>query len=129
MDGWLYKIDRDSHPSVFELERNDDGLWLNTNWVNPINRWDPGLRLVFSVSKFLLFRLVLLGGFSFQLTVKLFFQPPNILPISSSFSEIISYCLLEISFASHVIDIRNLTISRWNIHCEIFADFSPFPLK
>lgn len=41
------KPDRDGNPNVFELERNEDGLWLNHNWANPENRWNPKNEIVF----------------------------------------------------------------------------------
>jgi hypothetical protein len=37
-DGMLYNNDRGGNPNVFNLERNEDGLWLNDNWANPGNR-------------------------------------------------------------------------------------------
>lgn len=48
-DGVLYKTDRDGNPNVFNLNRNDDGLWLNNNWTNPTNRWNANYEFVFSL--------------------------------------------------------------------------------
>lgn len=47
--------DRDGDPRVFLLERNENGLWLNDNWANPTNRWNPENDMVFSLSKNSLF--------------------------------------------------------------------------
>ncbi len=43
--------DRDGYPLVLKLERNDLGLWLHADWVDPGSLWDPGYRLVFGYSK------------------------------------------------------------------------------
>lgn len=63
MDGWLYKNDRSGNPNVLELEHNDNGLWLDTNWVNPANLWNPDNRLAFGLRKYLFSPLR--RGFSF----------------------------------------------------------------
>ena len=49
-------IDRDGNPNVFNLERDEDGLWLNDNWMNPENRWNPENEFVFVLRKSLCFR-------------------------------------------------------------------------
>ena len=38
--------DSDGRPSVCELARHDDGLWLNDAWVGPGRVWHPGSALV-----------------------------------------------------------------------------------
>lgn len=35
------------NPHVFNVERNEDGLWLNDNWAKPDNRWNPENSFVF----------------------------------------------------------------------------------
>ena len=60
---------------------------------------------------------------------KLFFQPQNILPISSSLVAISSYCLWEINFASQIMKTKNLRISNLEIHSDSLCDFSSFSLK
>ena len=32
--------DRNGNPNVFNLEHNDNGLWLNNNWAKPDNKWN-----------------------------------------------------------------------------------------
>lgn len=32
--------DSDGNPNVFNLEHDDDDLWLNSNWYNPTNEVD-----------------------------------------------------------------------------------------
>ena len=46
-DGTPYIADRNGNPNVFNLERNDDGLWLNKNWAKPDNRWNPNNEFAF----------------------------------------------------------------------------------
>lgn len=46
-DGAAYIPDRDGKPNVFMLKRNGDGLWLNDNWTNPGDRWNPENEFVF----------------------------------------------------------------------------------
>ena len=39
-DGTPYDTDQGGNPNVFNLERNDDGLWLNNDWAKPDNTWN-----------------------------------------------------------------------------------------
>ena len=50
-DGTFHKTDSNGNPNVFKLDRNDDGLWLNNNWANPDNTWNPKNEFVFSLRK------------------------------------------------------------------------------
>ena len=50
-DGTAYIIDRDGNPNVFNLNRNDDDLWLNTNNAKPANRWNADNKFVFRTRK------------------------------------------------------------------------------
>ncbi len=65
MDGTLYKTDRDGNPNVFNMNRNADGLWLNTNNAKPSNRWNSNNEFVFRLRKYILFRAIK-RGFSFR---------------------------------------------------------------
>ena len=48
-DGRLRAVaDSDLNPKVFNVERNSDGVWLNTNYVNPENRYALGTVWVWS---------------------------------------------------------------------------------
>ena len=38
-------------PRVFELARDDDGLWLSDDWALPEGRWYPERQLVFTLRK------------------------------------------------------------------------------
>ncbi|MBU4421699.1 hypothetical protein KKB41_01910 [Patescibacteria group bacterium] len=53
-DGAAYKTDSDGNPNVFNMERNDDGLWLNNNWAKPTNKWNPDNEIVFRLRKYFL---------------------------------------------------------------------------
>ena len=58
-----------------------------------------------------------------------FFQPPSILPVSSSFRPIISQCLLEIILPSHSTEIRNFNVSKTKMHSETFPSLFSFVVK
>jgi hypothetical protein len=51
LDGRLYKTDSDGNPNVFNVERNADGTWLNNNWANPTNEWNPDNGILFRLRK------------------------------------------------------------------------------
>lgn len=36
-----YGVDSDGNPNVFNVEHDDNERWLNTNWTNPTNQWNP----------------------------------------------------------------------------------------
>ncbi len=62
----FYNItDRDGNPNVFKLERNEDGLWLNDNWTNPDNRWNPDNGFVFVSRKSLHSKRIILCAWFF----------------------------------------------------------------
>jgi hypothetical protein len=46
-DGVLHIADSDGNLHVFDVEQNDDGLWLNTYWNDSSNFWNPDNQLVF----------------------------------------------------------------------------------
>jgi hypothetical protein len=43
--------DRNGNPNVFNVEHNDDGLWLNNNWANVDNKWNLDNELMFRLRK------------------------------------------------------------------------------
>ncbi|OGG62221.1 hypothetical protein A3C19_03050 [Candidatus Kaiserbacteria bacterium RIFCSPHIGHO2_02_FULL_54_22] len=46
--GWHFaQNDSDGNPNVFNVNRNDDGLWLNANNGRPDNEWNPENRFIF----------------------------------------------------------------------------------
>jgi len=47
MGGTLYVTDSDGNLNVFNVEHDDDGLWLNANYANPDNHWNGDNRWVF----------------------------------------------------------------------------------
>ena len=51
LDGIAYDTDRNGNPNVFKLERNADGTWLNNNWANPDDKWNPDNEFVFRLRK------------------------------------------------------------------------------
>jgi hypothetical protein len=53
--GTAYNTDSNGNPNVFNLNRNDDGLWLDNNWAKPSNTWNPDNEFVFHFRNYLLF--------------------------------------------------------------------------
>ena len=47
-DGTLYISDRNGNPNLLNLNRNDDGLWLDNNDGGPGDVWGSDVRFVFS---------------------------------------------------------------------------------
>lgn len=45
------QFDSDGNPKVFNVERNEDGSWLNNNWAKPDNRWNADNQFVFRLRK------------------------------------------------------------------------------
>ncbi|MBU4421698.1 hypothetical protein L6259_02545 [Candidatus Parcubacteria bacterium] len=43
--------DSDGNPDVFNVERNDDGLWLYNDWAKPTYKWNPDYEIVFRLRK------------------------------------------------------------------------------
>lgn len=43
--------DYDGNPNVFYLERDDDGLWLSSDWAGPGLTWHPDSKFVFRFRK------------------------------------------------------------------------------
>ena len=67
--------------------------------------------------------------FFFSGLFRFFFQPPNILPISSSLSATSSHCLLEIIFPSQATETRNFKVSKTKIHSDTLSNFLSFSGK
>ncbi len=66
MEGALYATDSDGNLKVFNVERNDDDRWLNSNYDNADNVWNGDNRWVF-VRRNLLHSLPIISGeFVFQ---------------------------------------------------------------
>ncbi len=120
-DSILYVTDSNGNLNVFNVEHNDDGLWLNTNYANPDDYWNGDNRWVFRRRKSLHFSLNLVFG-EFCLSVGALaktdftscpFQPPSILPISSSGADSAMYFLLSKDFVSHKIISSILSVSNF----------------
>jgi len=43
--------DSDGDLDVFYVKRNDSELWLNSDWSNPGNVWNPGSQWVFRLPR------------------------------------------------------------------------------
>lgn len=42
-----FPTDSSGYPNVFNVDRNEDGRWLNANDARPENRWNPENAFVF----------------------------------------------------------------------------------
>ncbi len=51
IDGALYITDSDGNLNVFNVECNDNGLWLNSNNGNPDNFWNGNNRWLFRLPR------------------------------------------------------------------------------
>lgn len=80
LDGALYVTDSDGNLKVFNVERNENGLWLNSNYGNPDNFWNGDNRWVF-IRRNSLLLLNYNWGVCFS---ALFNQLPSILPTSTN---------------------------------------------
>lgn len=65
MEDILYRTDSNGNLNVFNVERNDDGTWLNSNNGNPDNVWGAGDRFVFVRRKSFHFSPAIAGEFCF----------------------------------------------------------------
>ncbi len=72
--------DSDGNWNVLYVNRNDDGLWLNTNWNDLDDVWNPENEFFFR-NWFYFSPAFVAGEFCFMAC---FNQPPSILPISLS---------------------------------------------
>ena len=66
-DGVPHNTDSDGNQNVFNLESNDDGLWLNDNWAKPDNEWNPNNKFVFRLRNSFLFRGLHVAVFLFRI--------------------------------------------------------------
>lgn len=72
IDGASHDTDRNGNPNVFKLERNADGTWLNNNWANPDNKWNPDNEFVFRLRKSFLSALEIGAVFLFRIAQAVF---------------------------------------------------------
>ena len=107
---------------LLDVNRNDDGSWLDAFYGKSDNKWNRSNGFVFVVSQ--------LSSFLLYFPVEEFcfmswpFQPPSIRPISSIFSEIIKYLLLSSDFVSQSIRNSNFKVSVFLMVVFIYNAFS-----
>ena len=51
MDGLPYITDSDGDLNVFNVDHDDNEQWLNTNYGNPENLFNPDNRIVFGLPR------------------------------------------------------------------------------
>ncbi len=107
--GSLYVTDSDGSPSLLGVGRSDDGRWFVTYYGGPDDWWGRGYGFVFLVPATAFITLPFYAG-EFRL-INCPFQPPSILPISSSFVDSAMYFLLSRNFDSHKTISRMVRVS------------------
>lgn len=129
-DSTLYiATDSDGNPNAFNVERNDNGLWLYAHYVHPDNVWNPDNRWLFVSRNLLHFSpsrddfLVawFAGEFCF---VSWPFQPPSILPISFKGTDRTTYFLLSRDLVSHKANIKTMRVFNFLIASLTHGCFS-----
>lgn len=103
--------DADGNPNVFNVNHDDDGLFLNANNGDADNHWDANNRFVFVRRNFLYFSPVLTIGAGEFFLITLPCQAPRFLPISAIFSESMANCFVSKDLASQRIIKRILIVS------------------
>ena len=119
----------DGNPNLLGVNRNDDGRWLNAYWDNPENRWnrESGFAFVVSqISSFLSNPYLVVGEFCFSSCP---FQPPSILPASTSGSDNAIYFFVSMPLISQSKYRRNLRVSREIMALRTNGCFSCFCKK
>lgn len=74
-------IDSDRNPNVFNLEHDSNGMWLNANYANPDNQWNPDNLWIFRRNSLHFSLAYMAGEFCFEICP---FHPPSIFPTSSN---------------------------------------------
>jgi hypothetical protein len=91
-DGTPCETDSDGNPNVFNVERNDDGSWLNNNWAKPDKKWNPNNKFVFRLRN-CFFSVVLLKSAAVFLPVEIIPPTsknfPNLLQLESDFLKLL----------------------------------------
>ena len=105
MDGVLYITDSDGNLKLFNVNHDDNGRWLNSNYGNPENVWNGDNQFVFCYS---LHSPPQCGGVSFYSCL---INPPKIFPTSFNLFERIIYFLLSKALISQEICKKNLSKS------------------
>mgnify|MGYP001564003627 CR=1 FL=1 len=69
MDGTLHITDSDGNPNLFNVNRDDDELWLNNDDGRLDNRWNGNNRFVFLRRKSLHFSSISVEEFCFIIMI------------------------------------------------------------
>ena len=121
---FIHFRDSNGYPNVFNVEHDDDDLWLNANYANPDNVWNGDNRFVFRSRKSLHFSptpFIEVGEFCFRSCP---FQPPSIFPTSSILSDRVIYFLLSMDFVSHKTIKSIFVVSTFRIARRTYGCFS-----
>ena len=116
--------DSNGNPSVFNVEREDDGgSWLFYAWAYPAYQWPLGNRLLFRLRNSLHFSLVWLAASGEFCFCNCPAQPPSIFPTSSIFVESTIYFLSRSDLVSHNSISNTLSVSSLRIARDTKCSF------
>src|SRR3990167_5529671 len=91
-DGILHTTDSSGDPNVFNLNHNDDGLWLNDNWAKPDNKYNSNNKFAFRLGNYFLSAVLQAAVFLFRIIQIL-------LPAAEHFSDLVEFhCHILILF-------------------------------
>ena len=125
--GPAHRTDSDGDLNVFNVDHDDNGRWLNSNYGKPDNVWNADNRWVFLRSNpFHFSPVVRFGEFCFTSCP---FHPPSIRPTSSIFSDKAMYFLLSRDFVSHSTSRRIFAVSSFLIANFTYGSFSVWQVK
>ncbi len=118
-DGSLHNTDSNGNLNVFNVEHDENELWLNTNYFNPQNTWNLDYQFVFVLPRNYL-RCSPSSTESFR---KCLSHPPSCRPISLSWLDKRMYCPFLRAWISQAKRNRNLTESNFCEHSSIDSSF------
>ena len=105
-------VDSYAAPNIFNVEHDDDDLWLNYNYAFPGSVWDADFQWVFVRRYYLCFSPGHPGEFCLLSCPS---QPPNIFPISSRGLDKAIYFLSSNDSVSHKIIKNTLSVSSFRM--------------
>ena len=122
-DGILHETDSDGDLNVFNVERDGDDFWLNTNNGHPDNRWNADTRWVFVRRNSFHFSP---GGFLGRVCCfcSCPLHPPSIFPISSIGKDSAIYFVSSIECVSQRIIRRMRSVSSFRMETRMNGNFS-----
>lgn len=114
--------DREGNPRLFNVNRNEDGSWLDNNDGNPDDQWNPDISFAFVARNPLHFSPgIVPSEFCFASWP---LQPPSIRPTSSNGFESAAYFLVSNDLDSQSIINKILAVSSLRMASRMKGSFS-----